>query len=556
MNPPEINEALPPSDDTKKIHLFKVPTYVPTHTVKQLLIEHFKKQTDPTSENKFTLKRGDKSVHAYLCFNTGEECRQALHLLDGFAIQGSSIQAQLDASMPVAREKKRKHSAEESASKEEESIEARVQNQVTPLWKLPYSEQLIKKERQARHLMKKLERELCKLQEAKRDCPAGTMSINDTMDMALAIQHMDAIAPSPRVEGYRNKCEFAIGYDLAGKTRIGFTMGSYVDGIVEVASPAPCLHVDAVSKSLVQYVEDWLCSPDVCSAYPPYDRKTSRGFWRLMCIRTFCERRQIMLLYQIQHEVSDPGSLVPEATEAGHSLLGIQDRLVQHCRAFRFMGGPEEHAWTVASIQLQISGKKNLGIDPTIPFVVLYGQSHLTASLLGCEFSVSGHSFFQVNTECTAILYQIIQDLAVNGGIKSSGATPSAHLHLLDLCCGAGTIGICLGKSGLFKSVVGIESVPEAIEDAKRNTTLNEPAISPQQLHWVCSKVEQEGLLNSMIRSNVLDRDPMAEIVVVLDPPRSGVHSDVIRSIRAAKHIGRVVYVSCHPEAVLANLLE
>ena len=115
---------------------------------------------------------------------------------------------------------------------------------------------------------------------------------------------------------------------------------------------------------------------------------------------------------------------------------------------------------------------------------------------------------------------------------------------LLDLCCGAGTIGISLSDS--FKKVIGIEVVPEATEDAKFNTSLNN--ISDAKCRWICGKLE------NVINDVISELAPSDDLVVILDPPRSGVHGDVVRSIRGIDRLKRLVFVSCVPSKRLVIL--
>lgn len=172
------------------------------------------------------------------------------------------------------------------------------------------------------------------------------------------------------------------------------------------------------------------------------------------------------------------------------------------------------------------------------------------------RFSISSSSFFQVNTECTQIMYGIVQNLALYGG-KLETPKICRKLHLLDLYCGVGTIGICLGKSGLFQSVTGVEVISQAIEDAKLNCEMNSDTnnVIFNNYKWICGRIEQDGLLTRLTHSIIVDNHSDQEIIVILDPPRAGVHSDVVRSIRFNKYIHRVVYISCNPESALNNFI-
>ena len=94
--------------------------------------------------------------------------------------------------------------------------------------------------------------------------------------------------------------------------------------------------------------------------------------------------------------------------------------------------------------------------------------------------------------------------------------------------------------------VIGIEMVESAVEDAKLNANLNEI----KNIEFKCAKVE------SVIRDVINSIPEGVPIVVVLDPPRSGVHADVIKTIRASSRIDRVVFVSCNPSAAVMNFVD
>lgn len=108
---------------------------------------------------------------------------------------------------------------------------------------------------------------------------------------------------------------------------------------------------------------------------------------------------------------------------------------------------------------------------------------------------------------------------------------------LLDLCCGTGTIGMVLAKH--VDRVVGVEIVEDAIKDAVVNARNN----NIENITFECAPVEK--VIDKVINSIPKDQS----IVVVLDPPRSGVHPDVIRAIRRCERIKRVVYVACNAHA-------
>lgn len=278
-----------------KIRLSKVPKHVPTHILKEYILEKL-----PEGKS-FTLKRKDKGTFAYLYFQTKDDLEQAIVMLNEFSIKGRKIKVNIDYSVCPEKQKRRLMGPES------------ILDQVTPLWKLNYNEQLEFKEKHARQLMKKFEKQIISIYDSSEN---GTISINDMMDMSLAIQNIQNIQPSPIIDGYRNKCEFAIGYDQHGQIKIGFTLGAYVDDITEVGDPIQCKHVNSISKNIVKYIESWIINPEICTSYPPFSRKLSKGFWKLMTIRTFQQdmlgKRYLIIICSYQNSLNSYG-IVPSS---------------------------------------------------------------------------------------------------------------------------------------------------------------------------------------------------------------------------------------------------
>ena len=104
---------------------------------------------------------------------------------------------------------------------------------------------------------------------------------------------------------------------------------------------------------------------------------------------------------------------------------------------------------------------------------------------------------------------------------------------LLDLCCGTGTIGISLASH--VKQVIGVEMNSEAIKDAERNAQLN----NIQNATYYTSKIED---ISYKLFKNI---DPKDTVIAVLDPPRTGVHYSVIRSIRDTPKLKHLIFVAC-----------
>ena len=115
---------------------------------------------------------------------------------------------------------------------------------------------------------------------------------------------------------------------------------------------------------------------------------------------------------------------------------------------------------------------------------------------------------------------------------------------LLDLCCGAGTIGLCLARH--VDRVIGIEISQEAVNDAICNSKSN----NISNAEFLCGAVE-----NKLNKLGEIYRED-CDVVAVLDPPRAGVPSSVIRTLRKAKSVKRLIYVACSVSNASQNLVD
>ncbi len=150
------------------------------------------------------------------------------------------------------------------------------------------------------------------------------------------------------------------------------------------------------------------------------------------------------------------------------------------------------------------------------------GEDFLEETLCGKSFLLSPASFFQVNPEMTEILYNTAAEMA---GIKD-GET------VFDLYCGVGSVGLCVCPDGV--PLCGVEIVPQAVENAKRNAARN----GRENTHFICGDAT-EGFEEC---KKAFGKNPSC---VLVDPPRAGLTADLIRQIAAASP-ERVVYISCN----------
>jgi tRNA (uracil-5-)-methyltransferase len=186
------------------------------------------------------------------------------------------------------------------------------------------------------------------------------------------------------------------------------------------------------------------------------------------------------------------------------------------------------------------------------PKSLLWGREFLEEEMLGAKFRISPTSFFQVNTPAASVLYDLVRQWC---GDLDENTT------LFDVCCGTGTIGLCISKnSAALKEIVGLEIVEDAVLDAKANAELNSignarfivgkaEETMPKVISEYPSLKKRKGATPSTSEEGA----PEHKFVAILDPPRGGVHPVALRAIRECEAISRVVYVSCNPNSLIAD---
>lgn len=151
----------------------------------------------------------------------------------------------------------------------------------------------------------------------------------------------------------------------------------------------------------------------------------------------------------------------------------------------------------------------------------LAGREVIYDTLCGLKFEIHPLSFYQVNHDCTELLYKTAAEFADIGPDDT----------LLDLYCGIGTVGMCINNITPAKRLIGVEIIPEAVENARHNAEIN--GISNAEFH--CAPAETAEL-------------PAADVVVV-DPPRKGCAPSLIEYLGKAAP-KRIVYISCSPDTL------
>ena len=177
--------------------------------------------------------------------------------------------------------------------------------------------------------------------------------------------------------------------------------------------------------------------------------------------------------------------------------------------------------------------------------IVFKGKDHIIETMEDLKFKVGPKSFYQTNTEQAYHLYSVAREFAFN---HSTLHTPHSTLHtphstlplVYDLYTGTGTIANFVARQA--REVIGIEYVPEAIEDARINS----------QLNGITNTRFYAGDMKDILNDAFIEEHGRPDVIIT-DPPRAGMHPDVVKTIlRAAPQ--RIVYVSCNPATQARDL--
>ena len=292
---------------------------------------------------------------------------------------------------------------------------------------------------------------------------------------------------------YRNKVQIPVGREK-GETVIGF----YKKGSHVIANTNTCIIQHEIADKAIEAVRKYMKEFNI----EPYDAKTGQGHIRHIIVKTSFETKDTMVIIVTNKEH------LPNKNQ-------LLDRLK---RAI-----PE-----LKSLIHNINNKKT-NIVMGIKTRVIYGEDHIIDYIGDLKFKISGESFFQVNPVQTEVLYKKALEYA---GLKGDEI-------VFDIYCGIGTISLLLAQKS--KKVYGIESVKEAIVDAKENAKIN--GINNVEFH--CGNAEE-------VFPELYSKGIKADVVVV-DPPRKGCDTSVLDTIIKMQP-EKVVYVSCNPSTLARDL--
>lgn len=322
------------------------------------------------------------------------------------------------------------------------------------------------------------------------------------------LPHIKDTLGSKETTHYRNKLEFTFsnkswltfeqmksGKEFPNRNALGFHIPGAFDKVLDINK---CWLQDDLSNEIRLFIKQYALD----KGYTFYDIRNQEGFLRNIIIR-ITSTREVMLIVVFGKE---------ETEMIEDILSAIKIKFPQ-----------------ITSLLYVINKKVNDTIGDQE--VLLYsGKDYIEEEMEGLKFRIGPKSFYQTNSNQAYELYKVARNMA--------GLTGNERVY--DLYTGTGTIANFVAK--MSKEVIGIEYVPEAIEDAKLNSNIN-------------------GINNTKFfagdMKDVLNRDFITEHghpdVMIVDPPRAGMHTDVVDVIKEARP-KRIVYVSCNPATQARDL--
>ena len=304
---------------------------------------------------------------------------------------------------------------------------------------------------------------------------------------------IDEVLGMDKPYNYRNKLQYPIGIDKDGKT----VMGVFKERTHEIIETLDCKIQNKEAEEIAKFIYEFVKENDI----KVYNEKTLKGSLRHIIIRVGIKTDEIMVILVTNEEkIQKEDMLIKAITEKFEKIKVIAKNINNKNTNV-------------------ILGRKN---------IILYGPGHIYDYIGKYKFKISPMSFYQVNPVQTEKLYSKATEYAELSGNEI----------VYDLYCGIGTIGIFASEK--VKKLYGIETVPEAIEDAKYNAKLN----NIENAEFFVGDVE------NVLPEFIKETEELPDVVFI-DPPRKGCDKTAIDTLLKIEP-KKLVYVSCNP-ATLAR---
>lgn len=332
-------------------------------------------------------------------------------------------------------------------------------------------------------------------------------------DALTRIGHLDISTLKPILGNkenyfYRNKLEFSFsdkkwltndeiksGENVDNRNGLGFHIPRMFDKILDIKN---CYLQPEPSNSIRNEIRDFAFKHKLSF----FNVRDKHGLLRTLMIRTSSNGELMVVIQFFENQ--------PENIQL----------LLNHLK---------ENYTQITSLQYAINPKGNDTLQD-LDLITFYGRDHIFEEMEGLKFKISARSFYQTNSAQAYELYKITRDLC--------GLTGNEVVY--DLYTGTGTIANFVAKQA--RKVIGVEYVEDAVVDARENSRINR----------IDNTTFYSGDMKDVLNHEFIDKHEQPDVVIT-DPPRAGMHEDVVRVLLKAAP-KKIVYVSCNPATQARDL--
>ena len=324
----------------------------------------------------------------------------------------------------------------------------------------------------------------------------------------IELPKINDILGSAETTHYRNKLEFTFsnkswltfeqlnsGEEFSDRDAVGFHIPGAFDKVLNINK---CWLQDDISNEMRNFIRDYAKS----KGYTFYDIRNNVGLMRMMMVR-----------------ITSGGEIMLVVVFGENDDAAVKD--VMNAVAEKF---PQ-----ITSLMHVVNTKLNDSLGDQV-FVLDKGKEYIEEEMEGLKFRIGPKSFYQTNSRQAYELYKVTRGMAKLTGDEL----------VYDLYTGTGTIANFVARQA--KKVIGIEYVPEAIEDAKLNSKVN----------GIENTLFYAGDMKDILTNDFVSKHGTPDVMII-DPPRAGMHEDVVGVIMNAEP-KRIVYVSCNPATQARDL--
>ena len=324
----------------------------------------------------------------------------------------------------------------------------------------------------------------------------------------VPIPPINPILGSKLTTYYRNKLEFTFsnkkwltteqlnsGEHFSTRDAVGFHIPGAFDKVLDIKH---CWLQEDISNEMRQFIRQLA----IDKGYSFYDLRNNCGLMRMLMVRTASTGEKMLVIVFGEND-KDAIATVMQA---------VGERFPQ-----------------LTSLMYVVNTKLNDSLSDQ-EFILYQGRDYIEEEMEGLRFRISPKSFYQTNSLQAYELYKVARRMAALTGQEL----------VYDLYTGTGTIANFVSRQA--RQVVGIEYVPEAIEDAKLNSRVN----------GIDNTLFYAGDMKDVLTDNFVARHGRPDVMII-DPPRAGMHEDVVNVILRAEP-RRIVYVSCNPATQARDL--